>query len=153
MDTLKCQWCENVFSTKSYLSKHQRTAKYCLKIQEEKKSCELCGKKEPNHKCHLILKSDVEKITNEHLEYIKALTEMIYDLRRKIVDGEVPYSNDQSISVVVETTIELYVGDCGPDEFTQAIKDNDVTPDMVTKCLDRIIRILFNGEDILPTIR
>lgn len=33
---MKCQWCDNKFSHKTSLNHHQKTAKYCLKIQGKK---------------------------------------------------------------------------------------------------------------------
>ena len=46
--TYVCKWCKRRFSTNYNLLKHQRTAKYCLKIQNSKKKekfvCEWCGK-------------------------------------------------------------------------------------------------------------
>ena len=33
MNNLKCDFCDNSFSSKSLLIRHQQTAKYCLKIQ------------------------------------------------------------------------------------------------------------------------
>lgn len=51
-----CQFCEKTYSSKSSLNKHQKTAKYCIKIQNELKDpdspeielnlfhCEYCGK-------------------------------------------------------------------------------------------------------------
>ena len=47
-----CDYCKNEFNNKSNLTKHQKTSKYCLKIQEQSKvktekivfSCEFCNK-------------------------------------------------------------------------------------------------------------
>lgn len=47
-----CNYCKNEFNNKSNLTKHQKTSKYCLKIQEQSKlktekiifSCEFCNK-------------------------------------------------------------------------------------------------------------
>jgi len=45
---MNCSFCNNTFSGKSALKKHQKTAKYCLKIQGVKGKiykCEFCSKK------------------------------------------------------------------------------------------------------------
>ena len=47
IELLECEFCEKTFSTKSNLVNHQRTTKYCLKLQgkENKKyTCNLCDK-------------------------------------------------------------------------------------------------------------
>lgn len=36
-EDLTCKFCKNSFKNKSYLTKHQKTSKYCLKIQEKQK--------------------------------------------------------------------------------------------------------------------
>ena len=48
---MECEFCKKVLSSKSALNTHQRTARYCLKIQgkkvedvKDKFKCELCGK-------------------------------------------------------------------------------------------------------------
>ena len=33
--SLECEYCKKTYSTKSNLNNHQKTAKYCLKIQSE----------------------------------------------------------------------------------------------------------------------
>jgi hypothetical protein len=46
---MECKFCKNTFSTKQNLNNHQRTAKYCLRIQgkepQYKNECKKCGKK------------------------------------------------------------------------------------------------------------
>ncbi len=45
---MDCKYCKNTLKTISSLKNHQRTAKYCLKIQgainSDKFSCQCCGK-------------------------------------------------------------------------------------------------------------
>ena len=46
---MECEYCQKVFSTKSNLSSHQKSAKYCLELQGEHKeeknfTCEYCNK-------------------------------------------------------------------------------------------------------------
>ena len=43
---MDCQYCKKTFSNKGNLTNHQKTAKYCLKIQ-----CKICVKKIINLKC------------------------------------------------------------------------------------------------------
>ena len=40
---MKCEFCHSIFTNKYHLLNHQRTAKYCIKIQKpETFSCEFC---------------------------------------------------------------------------------------------------------------
>ena len=49
---MECQHCKNIFSTKTSLNTHQRTAKYCIRLQNKNDeivntvlySCDKCGK-------------------------------------------------------------------------------------------------------------
>ena len=45
---MECQFCKSVFSTKTSLNNHQKTAKYCLKLRDIKPEtsykCDGCGK-------------------------------------------------------------------------------------------------------------
>ena len=49
-ENIKCEYCKKIFSTKSSLNNHQKTAKYCLILQDNEKKinsfeCEYCKKK------------------------------------------------------------------------------------------------------------
>ena len=45
---MECEYCHNIFSTKSILNSHQKTAKYCLSIRNQSNvdeiKCKGCGK-------------------------------------------------------------------------------------------------------------
>ena len=36
-ENIKCEYCKKIFSTKSSLNNHQKTAKYCLILQDNEK--------------------------------------------------------------------------------------------------------------------
>ena len=43
---IKCEYCKNEFTTKTNMTHHQRTAKYCLKLQGKENKCKescVCG--------------------------------------------------------------------------------------------------------------
>jgi hypothetical protein len=47
MEELSCNFCNKIFTSKAYLSKHQKTAKYCLEkqgIKNEEYKCDYCSK-------------------------------------------------------------------------------------------------------------
>ncbi len=60
-----CEWCQKKFSRRDTLLTHQKTAKYCIKIQEESKN-------ERQLECFTNQLSDmrnqIEKLTNEKVE-------------------------------------------------------------------------------------
>jgi len=71
---MECQFCKNIFSTKTNLNSHQKTAKYCLKIQgievEKKYECKWCNKLFTifsNFERHKKVRKDPKKI--EEYEY------------------------------------------------------------------------------------
>jgi hypothetical protein len=76
---MKCRFCKNEFSSKTSLNHHQKTAKYCLKLQgkytEFKLKCPGCDKSftrkyELNR--HIITcKKSYSQINNEHEQTIK----------------------------------------------------------------------------------
>jgi tRNA-binding EMAP/Myf-like protein len=99
----QCQYCEKIFSTKSNLSNHQKTAKFCINkrqniiIEEFKCYCEKifhCKKNFNRHKktCNLydIIQPYIEKtikFENEnklYLEQLKQKDEHIKDLEDKL---------------------------------------------------------------------
>ena len=44
---MNCEFCKKIFSTKSSLNNHKKTAKYCLQIQNKEInifSCKYCSK-------------------------------------------------------------------------------------------------------------
>ena len=56
MSKLRCEYCDNTFNRQSVLYKHQRTAKYCLKLQHKDRvlpRCKYCDK-ELSRKDHVI---------------------------------------------------------------------------------------------------
>lgn len=86
---LKCEFCDKKFSTKSNLSNHQKTTKYCLILQgkenENKKyKCDLCEKEftvNQNLREHYV---NCLKINNKYTEKLKKQEEKYQDeLRTK----------------------------------------------------------------------
>lgn len=82
---MQCQYCNNVFSSKTNLNNHQKTAKYCLKLRGDTVSrytCKTCEKpfnkkfnlNRHQEKCVSIdlfhdLQENMKKIENEKLEF------------------------------------------------------------------------------------
>ena len=78
MEIYSCNFCYNVLKTSSHLKRHQETAKYCLKMQEDRKNnkfiCAGCEKEytsNQNLKKHLLkCKSSSDKLLSEFQDII-----------------------------------------------------------------------------------
>jgi len=100
--SFECQFCKKIITTKSNLTKHQKTAKHCLKIQEELKetdpsievekisyNCEYCDKQFSTKSrlnyhlqtCNLRYKFIIEEKDNR----IKELEEQILNQDKNII--------------------------------------------------------------------
>ncbi len=87
---IKCNYCNNEFSTNIVLKTHQRTAKYCIASQKSKSSidleCELCNKiftrKDVLNKHTLSCKKKLQcKKINELIYENTSLKQEIFDLK------------------------------------------------------------------------
>lgn len=72
---MQCEYCKNLFSSKSILNNHQKTAKYCIQLRKETKqiniSCQACGKSFSHqssldrHSINCIIALPLSKLTKE----------------------------------------------------------------------------------------
>lgn len=92
---MECQYCEKILKTKWSLKNHQKTAKYCLKIQGKNTNfqCEVCNKyfsKKINLKNHI-------DICKKSLNYIKKLENKNIKLleKNKNIEKELEESKKQ----------------------------------------------------------
>jgi len=87
-----CDYCKNEFNNKSNLTKHQKTSKYCLKIQEQTKSkpekiifsCEFCNKIISSKQMlnyHLKICKTKKK---EHKDEMKEMMEKVLQLTKEV---------------------------------------------------------------------
>ncbi len=95
--TYECQYCEKILSSKSNLHIHQRTAKYCLKIQTEgadlsqikKIQCEYCNKLfsyKSSYTRHKTICEPKNKHCQEQKQTIHEKDAEIYELKQTIVE-------------------------------------------------------------------
>jgi hypothetical protein len=89
---MECQFCKNVFSSTKILTTHQKSAKYCIKIQGVKgKSfdCDFCTKnftqKVDLQRHHTICKNKKEKVQeNNYINTIKEKDKQIKEQKEQI---------------------------------------------------------------------
>ena len=96
-----CEFCKNTFSTKSILNFHQKSTRYCIELQKEKKSDEKIPISEISsisHISHLCTYCKKEFTTNSNLQgHLKKCKE-------KIIKEETEKSNEKSFK---KTRIKL----------------------------------------------
>ena len=88
---MECEFCKNVFSTKTNLNNHQKRAKYCLKLRglntsETNHKCDSCGKCFSGAyelKRHIGICKHNDSLKNAN-KIIKKLEEEVIKLREKV---------------------------------------------------------------------
>ena len=81
---MNCKWCKNKFVNKTSLNNHQKTAKYCLKLQ---------GKKPDNYSCIYCQKNFSRK----------------YDLQRHQNRCKISEVSENNLNKIEDLTITLAV--------------------------------------------
>jgi len=96
MGKFKCDICDNSFKNKYSLKKHQKTAKYCLKLKIETFNCESCKSLfQTNNLLNVHeqicikyiknqIKIDYEKLIDSKNTEIQSLKEQVQDLQNKL---------------------------------------------------------------------
>ena len=77
---MECQYCKSLFSNKTNLNNHQKTAKYCLDIRNVKVieyPCKNCGRK-----------FSTESNMNRHFTTCKVDEKIILENKIKIIEKE-----------------------------------------------------------------
>ena len=98
---MECTFCNHTFKTLSNLSHHQKTAKYCLKLQgltNDKYLCLDCGKNfTSKYYCKIhkdvciksIMKSkdkEIQKINNQHKKELEIYKKIIKEYKEQIIE-------------------------------------------------------------------
>jgi hypothetical protein len=92
-ENIKCKYCNKIFSTKSSLNNHQKTAKYCLTLQHDEKNinnfeCKYCKKKYTTKQVLInhvnICKDKKEILLNDQMnEYQSKIKEKDSEIKEK----------------------------------------------------------------------
>ena len=132
---MNCQFCNKLFSSKSSLNNHQKTAKFCLKLQDDNNkqlttfNCEYCCKlltSKQNLNIHLLKcknrlsdtlrkekDDDIESLRKEKYEEIESLRkekdEEIESLRKE-KDEEIESLRKEKDNEIETLTIDKYKG-------------------------------------------
>ncbi len=129
---IKCDYCNNEFSTQNVLKIHQKSAKYCLILQEKDKSdnvtnlliCEFCNK--------TFTRKDVRNIhilsCKKKIDVIHEKDKLIEELKNKILELEIQHKdtifNLEKKIVILETRLEDREEMSGKFEILHSKKDN-----------------------------
>ena len=154
-----CEYCNKNYTTKGNLSKHQRTAKYCLKIQETslgenlKKidtfDCIYCSKKF-YQKTHLNRHIEIcsEKIKNEH-EDIKNQLEMANEKIKKL-EKEL-YSSKVEADCVKDllTTLHELSSIKNDEKTTTIVEQNEIISGMMKKYMKKQPRKQIESKNVI----
>ena len=99
---MQCEYCEKIFSNISSLNNHKKTAKYCLKIQNEKGFIN-CSKEKQNKKytCNICFKEFIAKNSLKyHLENVCMKDFNIFKINDII--GEIIEINSKEKDKIIE---------------------------------------------------
>lgn len=135
MTELNCDFCHKIFSTKSNLLNHQKTAKYCLIRQgkENKKyTCDLCEKEftikqtlqEHYINCLKINYKHQERLKDKENKYQDKLKEkdnLIIQLQEQIKQKE--YNHDLNNKQRNDIILQLRERETQKDEYIKELKD------------------------------
>lgn len=135
MTELNCEFCHKIFSTKSNLLNHQKTAKYCLIRQgkENKKyTCDLCEKEftikqtlqEHYINCLKINYKHQERLKDKENKYQDKLKEkdnLIIQLQEQIKQKE--YDHDLNNKKRNDIILQLRERETQKDEYIKELKD------------------------------
>ena len=135
MTELNCEFCHKIFSTKSNLLNHQKTAKYCLIRQgkENKKyTCDLCEKEftikqtlqEHYINCLKINYKHQERLKDKENKYQDKLKEkdnLIIQLQEQIKQKE--YDHDLNNKQRNDIILQLRERETQKDEYIKELKD------------------------------
>jgi hypothetical protein len=134
MTELNCEFCNKIFSTKSNLLNHQKTAKYCLirqGKQNKKYTCDLCEKEftinqtlqEHYINCLKINYKHQERLKkkeNEYQDKLKEKDNLIIQLQEQIKQKEYDYDlNNKQINDIV---LQLRERETQKDEYISKIE-------------------------------
>jgi len=116
--SIECEFCNKEFSTKGNLIKHQKSTKYCIKIQKErgisvdephKYNCKFCNKnfyEKSNYTKHEIICSEKPNKEKEELyAEIEKLKSIISEKDERILDleGEVAQLKEENRMIEIKT--------------------------------------------------
>ena len=124
-----CEYCKTIFDTKAILKKHQKSAKYCLEIQNKilennnSHKCRACDKlfsqksnlTRHEKSCIYIFKNENEelkKIINEKdIEFQKQLNEKEIEFKRQLNEKESEITSLKEEIISYKSKIEIYKED------------------------------------------
>ena len=118
-----CKYCNKSYSSSSTLKHHQRTAKFCIELQNKELNnktnveielfkCDFCSKEftvKYSYNCHLSVCK--EKKTVEESEHKKSVTDQLDFFKKKISEYEV-YTNELNLKLQFRDECISKLEDC-----------------------------------------
>jgi hypothetical protein len=166
MTELTCQFCDQKFTNKYNLEKHQKSAKYCLDIQNKNLSdefkCEYCHKNystKTNLKVHLKVCREKEnqeieaiKLENKTLEIIKLENKKLKEECNKL---KIDYKNQKDeYKIMIETMNILRQENITLKTDNSVLKEKLVHVDFLEKqAQEQKIRIKELEDKMLTTLK
>ena len=150
----ECSSCKKEFSSKSNLSLHQKTAKYCLDLRglsNDKFKCKYCDKVYANKQ---YLKSHTEKCENYIKEKEKEKENIVIDLLKKQIESlEKRLEEECNKNTELQKTISAIAfrgntttnnmntnnTDCNNKKYTLNLNDKDAMTKFLEENLDKTV--------------
>jgi len=118
---MECSYCKKEFFSKSYLTYHQKNARYCLKIQGNSDKCKF--------KCYYCNKILSKKKLKTHYEICKEFSK---DKLENIAIKAVQRNFDHETTINIES-----------DSDTESDSDIDYESECESKCELQCVRITY----------
>jgi hypothetical protein len=150
-----CEYCNTQFKSTSSLNFHQKSAKYCLKIQNKN---EIIEEKDKNEQCQICMKVFTKKYIFTHIQnscitninsFIKDLKNESNDLRNKLNEKELELQKKEREIIELKSITNILKND------HDCLKDIARQPKNITnnnKILNIVTPLNLTNTDQLKTI-
>jgi hypothetical protein len=143
---MECEFCNQIFKTKSSLNKHKNTAKYCLSIQKKSFNC-----KEYKCECNksfmtedIFLQHENICLIKKYKNRIKILEEKVSILEKNVIEKDITISNLEGKIVTLQNNQEV-IFDIAKQPKNNTNKIINITSEIDFNDIDKIKSIVGNN--------